>query len=370
MDELTGFLLTGEIPESESNLPIPIEPNSASVSLDSSSPDRPLGDAPNQAFSSSGTESSPTTSNNLPSPSGGDQVLGSIVDSVLIEPTPIGDSTQDDESDLIQIDDAPAILVPQIPAPIVPKPITISINPAVDPGDTINSGLIEGPMPELPVLVQADPITGTPFDELIEQLLRSLNPVNPVKPVTPANLTNPVVAPPSYQASNATATIADEVVSPPSAAASAIASADSTNSSDSANTCAGLSELDELTLQLHDGFELRSGNNGKGAVQLLTNYGNDSDDRTFIRVTDRRDPFSTSYTAYFEGEVQFGETFTVRAEAGGAEAFRSKVYLHYFDEENHNILRTVQYSASCDAPVQVNDKLGGATLIGFSSSAD
>lgn len=272
----------------------------------------------------------------------------------LNEPT----SPLDDE---IPIDDAPILIVPIAPEPIAPLPSSPSPNlqPPVDHIDETDLGAIEGPMPDPPVLTQTDPITGTPFDALIQQLLQSLNPPAPSAASTPA---------PSRQPSNATATIAEVEALPPRATAAASITASNSEMTDA--SCQGLSALDELTLRLHDGFELRSGNTGKSTAQLLTNYGNDSDDRTFIRVTDRRNPFATSYTAYFEGEVRFGETFTVRAEAGGSEAFHSKVYLHYFDEEDHNILRTVQYSASCDAPVRMNDELGGATLVGFSSLAD
>jgi hypothetical protein len=257
-------------------------------------------------------------------------------------PTNLPGSSSEDE---IPIDDAPVIIVPDSPNPIVPIPSPVTPTTPSPIEDSIDLGGITGPTPEPPTYHKVDPITGTPFDMLIQQLLQSLNGVQPAIDNTPP--------PRSTQPISSTN---DEI---PRAAASAIASVASTEA------CAGLSELDELTLRLHDGFELRSGNNQQSAAQFLTNYGGDSDNRTFIRVTDRRNPFATSYTAYFEGKVQFGETFTVRAEAGGSEVFHSKIYLHYFDEENHNLLRTVQYSASCEVPVRINDELGGATVLAF-----
>lgn len=295
-----------------------------------------------------------------------------VTDSGFSDPTLMDNSSQAEESDQIQINDAPigdgsgytlgddssGLMVPEITPPIAGLPISPVSLPVVT--DHVTTTDIVGPQPEPPVLEPVDPITGTPFDELIEQLLQALN---------------PVAIAPSQQASNATASIADLVPPPPMAAASAIATTPATTTTSTTRetatgtvtppgttTCEGLSSLDELTLRLHDGFELRSGQAGQSTAQFLTNYGRDTDDRTFIRVTDRRDPFTSNDTVYFEGEVQFGETFTVRADADG---FHSKIYLHYFDEANHNILRTVQYSASCGAPAQVNDELGGATLVAF-----
>ncbi|MGD1902732.1 MAG: hypothetical protein ACFB9N_10885 [Geitlerinemataceae cyanobacterium] len=186
--------------------------------------------------------------------------------------------------------------------------------------------------PTEPVAPQADPITGTPFDELIAAALAS--------PAAPE-------------------------ASAPSAPAKAPTTTPSISTPIAPDTCAGLSELDELTFQLHDGLDVQAGAPGDSTAKLLVNYGRDLDDRSFVRVTDRRNAFSKGGSVYFAGEVQFGETFNVRAEASGTGEFRDRIYLHYFDEENHNLLRSVQYSASCETPAQLNDELSGATLVGF-----
>ena len=351
-----GFLPIQNLPEVGSEASTSVEMKQPTDQGDSSVKNSPISNITYQELNPSNTPLKPGTMASSQVSSMDNSPQAEESDQIQINDAPIGDG-----SGYTLGDDSSGLMVPEITPPIAGLPIAPVSRPVVT--DRVTTTDIVGPRPEPPVLEPVDPITGTPFDELIEQLLQALN---------------PVAIAPSQQASNATASIADLVPPPSMAAASAIATTPATTTTSTTRetatgtvtppgttTCEGLSSLDELTLRLHDGFELRSGQTGQSTAQFLTNYGRDTDDRTFIRVTDRRDPFTSNDTVYFEGEVQFGETFTVRADAGGADGFHSKIYLHYFDEANHNILRTVQYSASCGAPAQVNDELGGATLVAF-----
>ncbi|NJN60581.1 MAG: hypothetical protein HC795_02715 [Coleofasciculaceae cyanobacterium RL_1_1] len=166
---------------------------------DSEVSDHSIRDVLNDAIGLSDTASSNVNDEPKP-PLGGDAIedLGGS----LSEPNlPLEDEIPIDDAPLLIVPIAPELVVPTSPSP------TPSLEPPIDRVDETDLGAIEGPIPDPPILTQTDPITGTPFDALIQQLLQSLNP--PAPSASPA----PV---PSQQPSNATATIAEvEPIPPP-----------------------------------------------------------------------------------------------------------------------------------------------------------
>ncbi|TYB83686.1 SdrD B-like domain-containing protein [Oceaniovalibus sp. ACAM 378] len=118
----------------------------------------------------------------------------------------------------------------------------------------------------------------------------------------------------------------------------------------------------ELTLTLGDALSTQPSSvqpSGKSDVSAIF-APEDGDGQLFVRVTDDDDPSKTD-TVYFQGAVNFGESFTALASNAGDTKFASNSYVHIFDDDG-TLLQTIKYHTSCSAPILIGDAVGSVTV--------
>ena len=128
---------------------------------------------------------------------------------------------------------------------------------------------------------------------------------------------------------------------------------------------------EELTFRYDDSLDLLTGGkngNQDGKAKILGNRILDDDGTSFIRVSDKSNPFDLDGKEYFEGLVSFDDLFKASAFAPGANSnkFGSTAFIHYFDNNNGvGYLGSAVYKTDGSQPMQLSDQLAGATLVGY-----
>ena len=135
-----------------------------------------------------------------------------------------------------------------------------------------------------------------------------------------------------------------------------------------------------LTFQYGSGLTIRTGGKDKdlngfgdqdGNARLFGTRTLDDDllsgGSSFIRVSDKSSATDLSGKEFFEGVVKLGQEFQASVSAPGAntDRFGATLYLHYFDDQGGTYLGSASYKVDGSQPVQLNDQLAGAVLIGF-----
>ncbi|MEA5534016.1 SdrD B-like domain-containing protein [Crocosphaera sp. XPORK-15E] len=139
-------------------------------------------------------------------------------------------------------------------------------------------------------------------------------------------------------------------------------------------------DAEELTFRYDSNLAIRTGGKDKdlngygdqdGNAKILSNRTLDDDllsgGSSFIRVSDKSNANDLGGKEYFEGVVGLGQEFTasVFAPSANTSKFGSNTYIHFFDDLGGTYLGSAQYKTDGSQPMQLEDELAGATLIGF-----
>ena len=110
---------------------------------------------------------------------------------------------------------------------------------------------------------------------------------------------------------------------------------------------------------------------GKAAILSAATLA-DSDGVSWVRVTDKSNPFDGGGKVYFEGWVAEGEEFTATAALAGDDRFGSETFVHFFEDDtdyaNDNqagLLQSLTYHTSCSKPINLGDETGYVQLVGY-----
>lgn len=102
---------------------------------------------------------------------------------------------------------------------------------------------------------------------------------------------------------------------------------------------------------------------------ILFNGSVDDDGVSFVVVTDQSSA-STALSGggkqFFRGDVAFDGLFEA---SNAVTSFGAQTCIHFFDDSSGGLLRTVTYHTSCSQPIQLQDVIGNATLLGYTGAS-
>jgi VCBS repeat-containing protein len=108
-------------------------------------------------------------------------------------------------------------------------------------------------------------------------------------------------------------------------------------------------------------------NNQDRKAEILGTRILDDDGTSFIRVSDKDKPNDLGGREFFEGLVSFGQQFlaSVFRPSANTTKFGANTYIHYFDDQGGTYLGSAVYKTDGSEPMQLDDRLSGAVLVGF-----
>ena len=136
--------------------------------------------------------------------------------------------------------------------------------------------------------------------------------------------------------------------------------------SQSGDLCDTLGDPVTLTFGYIPGTTVMTGQDS-GKARILFQGPVDNDGTSFIVVSDEDDAskaLSGDGDQYFRGNVDIGDTFAASENFAG-DNFGSKTFVHFFENQNGELLQSIEYHTSCSQEIRLGDVIGNATLFGY-----